>query len=157
MRNVIGDAQADGSGATDLGAGIARLGGIVRRRGAVVIISDFLSTDGWEHSLKALAVRQDVLAIEVVDPRELDLPRVGVLRVVDPETGRLREVQTNSRKVRAAYRAAAANQRSQIAATLRAAGTDHLVLRTDGDWLTDIVKFVALRRERLDHRKRARG
>lgn len=155
MRNVIGDAQADGTGATDLGAGLSRLGGIVRRRGLVVIISDFLTSDGWQYPLKALAARQDVLAIEVVDPRELDLPRVGVLRVVDPETGQLREVQTNSRKVRNAYRAAAANQRSQIATTLRSAGTDHLVLSTGGDWLTDVVKFVALRRERLDHRKRA--
>ncbi len=157
MRHVIGDAQADGTGATDLGAGISRLGGIIRRRGLAIIISDFLTTGRWEEPLKALGARQDVLAIEVVDPRELDLPRVGVLRVVDPETGQLREVQTNSRKVRRAYRDAAAGQRAQISSALRSAGADHLVLRTDGDWLTDLVKFVAQRRDRMDHRKRAQS
>ena len=103
--------------------------------------------DGWERPLRGLAARHEVLAVEVVDPRELDLPDVGVLELVDPETGAQREVQT-ARDLRERYAAAAGAQRQEIARRVRAAGADHLVLRTDRDWLLDIVRFVSRRKER---------
>ena len=56
----------------------------------------------WERACAGLSVRHEVLAIEVVDPRELDLPEVGLLTVVDPETGDVRDVHTSSR-LRARY------------------------------------------------------
>ena len=133
------------AGTTDLGAAVARLLVPPRRRGLVVVVSDFLSTDGWDKPLRALASRHEVLAIEVVDPRELELPPVGMLTVVDPETGRTREVPTN-RRTRDRYARAADEQRSDIAARLRRAGAAHLQLRTDRDWVLDIVRFVAARR-----------
>jgi uncharacterized protein (DUF58 family) len=86
----------------------------------------------------------------VVDPRELELPPVGVLALVDPETGRRREVQTASGKLRARYAEAAAGQRRDIARSIRAAGSDHLLLRTDRDWLGDLLRFVVLRRARVE-------
>ncbi|TQS39934.1 DUF58 domain-containing protein [Cryptosporangium phraense] len=131
-----------------------------RRRGQAVVISDFLTDDivqteasdpSWERPLKKLAVRHDVLAIEIVDPRELSLPAVGVLTVVDPETGAVHEVSTDA-KVRTAYAEAAASQREAIAGALRRAGAAHLRLSTDSDWLLDIVRFVAAQR-----RGRSRG
>jgi uncharacterized protein (DUF58 family) len=93
-----------------------------------------------------------VLAIEVLDPRELELPAVGVLTVVDPETGTVHEVQTSQRALREQYAQAAADQRTAIAGALRRAGAAHLRLRTDSDWLLDIVRFVAAQR-----RGRSRG
>jgi prepilin-type processing-associated H-X9-DG protein len=155
LRGAIAGGQADGAGMTDLALGLRRLGGVVRRRGMIVVISDFLTTPGWVEPLRGMATRHEVLAIEVVDPRELELPRVGMLRLVDPETGALRDVQTNNRGVRERYARAAREQRAATAATLRGSGVDHLVLRTDGDWLIDIVRFVALRRDRLAQRQRA--
>jgi uncharacterized protein (DUF58 family) len=98
--------------------------------------------------LRALAARHQVLAIEVLDPRELTLPDVGVLRLVDPETGRLLDVNTRSKALRERYAAAAASQRAQIAASVRRAGASHLQLRTDRDWLVDIVRHVAATRLR---------
>jgi uncharacterized protein (DUF58 family) len=136
------------SGTTDLAESLARLAALHRRRGLAVVISDFLAPAGWDHALRRLSTRHETLAIEVVDPRELELPAVGVLALVDPETGQRREVQTSSAKLRARYAAAAAEQRADIAAAIRGAGADHLQLRTDRDWLTDLVRFVALRRER---------
>jgi uncharacterized protein (DUF58 family) len=124
-----------------------------RRRGLVAIASDFL--DGstgpaeqppWERALRALTVRHQLLAIEVVDPRELELPAAGLVTFADPETGRRVEVQTSSRKVRQQYATAAAAQRARIAASLRHAGAAHLQLRTDRDWITDIVTFVLTQR-----------
>src|SRR4029077_18152526 len=88
----------------------------------------------------------DVLAVEVVDPRELALADVGVLQLVDPETGRVYEVQTSDVKLRERYAAAATAQRESIAKELRASGADHLVLRTDADWLLALVQFVTSRR-----------
>jgi uncharacterized protein (DUF58 family) len=142
--------RGDGGGDTDLGAAIDRLGAVTRRRGLHVIVSDFLGPGNWQDPLGRLSTRHDTLAVEILDPREVELPSVGVLTLVDPETGRAREVQTASPKLRARYAEAAAAQRQGIATAIRAAGADHLVLRTDRDWLGDLVRFVTLRRKRVD-------
>ena len=139
---------ADGTGSTDLAAGIDLLLRPPRRRGLAVVVSDFLSAGGWERPLRALATRHQVLAIEVVDPRELELPNVGYLTVVDPETGRLREIQTARPALRARYAEAAAAERKEIAASIRRAGAQHLILRTDRDWIRDIVEFVVTTKRR---------
>jgi uncharacterized protein (DUF58 family) len=134
-------------GRADLGELIDMLNRPPRRRGVAVVISDFMApVDGWSRPIRKLAVRHDVLAIEVVDPRELELPDVGVLALADPETGELHEVQTSDAKLRARYAEAAAEQRGAIARALRAAGAAHLRLRTDTDWLLDMVRFVAAQR-----------
>ena len=138
-------AGADPAGTTALGAALARLLVPPRRRGLVVVISDFLSADAWDGPMRALATRHEMLAIEVVDPRELELPAVGVLTVVDPETGQTREVST-SRRTRERYARAAGEQRADIAARLRQAGVAHLQLRTDRDWVLDVVRFVSARK-----------
>jgi uncharacterized protein (DUF58 family) len=134
-------------GRTDLGDLIDRLNRPPRRRGVAVIISDFLApVESWSRPVRKLGVRHDVLAIEVVDPRELELPDVGVLTLADPETGALHEVQTADPALRARYAEAAGQQRGEIARALRAAGAAHLRLRTDTDWLLDVVRFVAAQR-----------
>jgi uncharacterized protein (DUF58 family) len=134
-------------GRADLGALVDLLNRPPRRRGVAVVISDFLTPPAeWGRPLRKLGVRHDVLAIEIVDPRELELPDVGVLVLTDPETGATHEVQTADPRLRARYAAAAAAQRSAIAYELRAAGAQHLRLRTASDWLLDIVKFVAAQR-----------
>jgi uncharacterized protein (DUF58 family) len=134
-------------GPVDLGALVGELTRPPRRRGLAVVISDFLAPpEQWARPVRRLAVRHDVLAIEVLDPRELALPDVGVLELVDPETGAVHQVQTSSRALRQRYAEAAGQQRAGIAAALRRAGAGHLRLRTDSDWLADIVRFVAARR-----------
>jgi uncharacterized protein (DUF58 family) len=139
---------ADGTGRTRLAAAIDRVAMLHRRRGLVVVISDFLASDDWSRSLARLAVRHDTLAVEIIDPRELELPDVGIITVVDPETGRRREIQTSSAKLRARYAEGAAAQRGRNASEIRQSSADHLVLRTESDWFDDLVRFVSLRRER---------
>jgi uncharacterized protein (DUF58 family) len=134
-------------GRTDLGELVEALNRPVRRRGVAAVISDFLvDPRQWERPLRRLAVRHDVLAVEILDPRELELPDVGVLSVADPETGLVHDVHTSDARLRQRYAAAAAAQRHAIAAGIRAAGASHLRLRTDSDWLLDIVRFVAAAR-----------
>ena len=137
-------------GPVTLGRGLEQLRRPPRRRGLVAVVSDFLGTpvEEWERPLRALSGRHEVLAVEVVDPRELELPDVGLLRLVDPESGRLLDVSTRSRKLRSRYAAAAAEQRAAIAAALRRAHAHHLPLRTDRDWLLDVVRYAAEARRR---------
>ncbi|GAA2091442.1 DUF58 domain-containing protein [Actinomadura alba] len=140
-------AAPGGRAAASLGAGAQLLGRTTGRRGLVVVVSDFLEpVESWERPLRLLAGRHQVLAVEVLDPRELTLPDVGLLTVVDPETGRRREIPTAARRLRERYAAAAAEQRTAIATAVRRTGAAHLRLRTDGDWMRDIVAHVLARR-----------
>jgi uncharacterized protein (DUF58 family) len=135
------------AGRTDLGELIDALNKPPRRRGLAAVISDFLvPQEQWERPLRLLAVRHDVLAVEILDPRELELPDVGILALADPETGIRHEVNTSDRRLRDKYAQAAAAQRMAVARAIRAAGAQHLRLRTDSDWLLDIVRFVAAAR-----------
>jgi uncharacterized protein (DUF58 family) len=146
LHQLLTAPRAEGAGDTDLASGIQRIGALMSRRGLAVVISDFLGPSTWETPLRLLGVRHEVVVVEVIDPRELELPDVGLLLLVDPETGWVREVQTSDAGLRARYAAAAAEQRQAIAAALRRAGAAHLVLRTDRDWLRDLVLFMVLRR-----------
>lgn len=138
-----------GPAGPDLAAAIAALDRQHRRRGLRLVVSDFLDADtGWEGALRRLAARHQVLAVEVVDPRELELPDVGLLALVDPETGRRREVWTGRRATRTRYAEAAAEHRLAVRTPLRRAGADHLVLRTDRDWIRDLARYATDRRRR---------
>ena len=156
LHRVVKAAQHPAEGSADLALGLRRMGSTMQRRGLAVVVSDFLSPPGWELPLRGLAGRHETLAIEIIDPRELELPDLGVIDLVDPESGQVFEVQTSDRDVRERFAAAAAEQRAQVAAAIRRAGADHLVLRTDRDWLLDLVRFVAWRRERIDALARVR-
>lgn len=134
------------TGAADLSAGLREAGRVARRRGLVVVVSDFLDGGTWEKPLAVLARRHDVLCVETVDPRELELPDIGTVTVIDTETGRKRWVNTSSVGTRVRFAEAATEQRAQIRGRIRAVGADHVVLRTDRDWVADIVRHVAGRR-----------
>ncbi len=154
-----GSRPVEGPGPS-LAEGIAALATPPRRRGLVVVISDLVGPLGeepsWARPLRQLTQRHDVVVAEVVDPRELELPNAGVLRLVDPETGRHLEVATSDRRIRERYAAAAAARRTGYAEAVRRAGAGHFVVRTDRDWLPDLAGHLAARR-RLRAAGRAPG
>jgi uncharacterized protein (DUF58 family) len=132
------------------------------RRGLRVVISDFLDSgrtrDGepeWARPMRRLSARHQVIAVEIIDPRELDLPAVGPVMMSDPESGEVREIIL-SRRVRARYAEAAAAQRARTRDTIRGCGVAHLVLRTDRDWISDVARF-ALQQRRVAGRARPQG
>jgi uncharacterized protein (DUF58 family) len=140
--------------AVDLAAGLERFHREHPRPGLRVVVSDFLDPSlDWSQPVRRLASRHQVLAVEVVDPRELELPDVGLLAVVDPETGARREVWTGRRGLRSRYAAAAAAHRLEVRTALRRAGAEHLVLRTDRDWVADVARFAAVQRRRARARR----
>lgn len=152
LRKIALTPRAPEAGPHDLARLLESVRRPPRRRGLVAVLSDFLDAapEGaplpWERSLRGLAGRHQLLAVEVVDPRELELAPAGLVTFVDPESGRQLEVQTSDAVVRLRYAAAAAAQRERIAVALRHAGAAHLQLRTDRDWVNDIVRFVIARR-----------
>ena len=153
LRRIATTPHAASAGGKDLTALLESLRRPQRRRGLVAVVSDFLegSTDNgplpWERPLRGLSERHQLLGVEVLDPREIELPSAGLVTFVDTETGRQLEVQTSDPKLRARYAAAAATQRQRIATGLRHSGAAHLQLRTDRDWITDVVRFVVARRK----------
>jgi uncharacterized protein (DUF58 family) len=118
-----------------------------RRRGMVVVISDFLGPTNWMRPLRAIAGRHEVLGIEIIDPRDVELPDVGDVILQDPESGVTREFTIDA-KLRDDFATAAQGHRAEVARTLRRCGAPLLTLRTDRDWIADVVRFVASNRRR---------
>ncbi|PSK65518.1 hypothetical protein B0E53_02522 [Micromonospora sp. MH33] len=168
LRALLGAPRTDGHRdlpPPTLADGLDGLQRVATRRGLVVVVSDFLdglpddpdAAPAWEPVLRRLAVRHQVLAVEVTDPRELELPDVGLVTLVDPETGRHREVWTGDPALRERYAQAAAAQRDQVRHALRRSGATHLALRTDRDWSADIVRHVHTQRRLAAAPAAARG
>ncbi len=134
-------------GDESLGEALHRLAGPGHRGGLAVVVSDLL-VSGWADSLRSVTLRHETLVIEVVDPRELELPRVGLIELADRRTGRVVEVDTRKRSVRERYAEAGRQRLAEHARAVRAARAEHLVLRTDRDWVLDLAKFVDRRRRR---------
>jgi uncharacterized protein (DUF58 family) len=139
LRQESGDGRV---GATSLGEALRRTGALARQRSVVIVVSDFRGPLDWRRPLLELAGRHDVIALEIRDPREQELPNAGVLWLVDPETGRQVRADTRSARLRARFAAAAAAERAEVARTLAAAGARHVVLSTSGDWLRSLAMFL---------------
>jgi uncharacterized protein (DUF58 family) len=135
-------------GATELGAALRRTGSLATQRAIVIVVSDFRGPRDWRRPLVELAGRHEVVAVEVRDPREQELPDAGVLWLVDPETGRQVRADTRSAKLRARFAAAAEAERAEVARTLTSAGARHVVLSTSGDWLRNLAVFLRRGRPR---------
>jgi uncharacterized protein (DUF58 family) len=127
-------------------ASLRFLSAAAARGGLVVIVSDFRGPRDWQHALAPVAARSHVLAIEIRDPREDDLPDIGELTLVDAETGREVRIDTSSRTLRERFNQAAAGERSSLAAELRRLGAAHVVLSTSGSWLRSLAGQLRLQR-----------
>jgi uncharacterized protein (DUF58 family) len=133
-------------GATSLGAALERTFKYARQTAHLSILTDLRGPIDWAIPLARLAARHDVLVIEMRDPREDELPNVGELALVDPETGRQLRVDTRSKRLRERFAKAAADDRARQVAAVRRAGAEHLVLPTEGEWLKPLLAAMARRR-----------
>jgi uncharacterized protein (DUF58 family) len=159
----VADRPREGIPPVGLADALDTLGRRHRRPGIRVVVSDLLDPAGqverpfdWEDPLRRLAARHDVVVLEVVDPRELELPDVGHLVLVDPETGRRRDVPTGDGRLRHRYAEVAAAQRRAVAAAVRSCGAAHVRLHTERDWVADLARAVHSRRTTPARRRRIR-
>lgn len=140
--------RRDGVGQTDLVAALRQVRAFARRRSLILVVSDFLVPDGWQTALGPLAQRHEVVAVRLRDPREPEIPDVGLVTLEDPETGGQLLVDTGDRRLRERFAVAAAAQDERISADLARAGVDHLVLATDEDLVPALVRFLTARKYR---------
>ena len=105
----------------------------------MIVISDFLD-EGVAEQVRLLAVDHHVLAVEIADRLDCELPDVGRITFVDPETGRCHRVHTGSSTVRDAFAEAAQAQRQELETSLRSAGAGPLRLDTGSNWLAHLVE-----------------
>ena len=121
---------------------LARAFKLSKLPGLVVVISDFRDQRGWERALGALRLRHSVVAIEVGDPAESELPDVGRLALVDPESGELVRVDSSNRRLRERFAALERERREHVATELRRLGVKHIALSTDQDWLVELGRRI---------------
>ncbi|MEB3198185.1 MAG: DUF58 domain-containing protein [Candidatus Sericytochromatia bacterium] len=122
------------------------------RRCVVFFISDFLS-DGYERPLRLLATRHDLVPVSVLDPRERQLPEVGLVRLRDPETGQVAVVDTSDPAAREAYQVTVAAHLAASVAFFQRLGCDHLALVTDQGCLKPLLRFFRARQGRRSRRR----
>jgi uncharacterized protein (DUF58 family) len=142
-RTLALGAAADGTrDPRALADALQRVDRLARLPGLVCVISDFRDQRGWTGPLGVLRARHSVIAVEVGDPREDEIPDVGRLAVVDPETGRLLDVDTSHRGLRERFAAIERERRERLVAELRRLRVDHVRLRTDQDWLAELGRVL---------------
>lgn len=145
LRRIATTPHASDGVRGDLRGAIESLRRPQRKRGLAVVISDFLGDIDWQRSLRAISGRHDLLGVEVLDPLDLALPDVGDVVLHDPETGHTREFSVTP-ALRTDFARAAQEHRLQVEQELRSCGAPVMALRTDRDWIADVVRFVSTRR-----------
>jgi uncharacterized protein (DUF58 family) len=118
----------------------------IRKRSLVFIISDFISLPGWDRPIQLLNQRHDLIPVRMYDPREVELPDVGVVVMEDSESGEQLYVDTRDKKFRSRFKRAAEHREEELSQTFRRAGMDALSLSTEGDLVQAILRFSLLRK-----------
>lgn len=131
---------------TDVNGALEYLGKVTPRRVVAFLISDFLDS-GYEDSLKVAARKHDLTVVTITDPREEELPRVGMIELQDAETGETIIVDTSDRRLLEDFRAESRRERSELQALLRSAGAGEIAIRTDRPYVDSIIRFFKSREQ----------
>lgn len=121
---------------------------VMKRRSVVFVVSDFISTPGWERPLALLAQRHEIVAVRIYDPLEMEMPDVGLLVIQDAETGEQVFVDTHDRGFRRRFATVATAREEALRDAFAAAGVDALELATDDDLVDALMRFSDLRKRR---------
>lgn len=136
---------------TDIANATDYLNKMLAHKTIIFLVSDFMAPN-IERPLKLLAQRHDVVAVTVEDPSELELPDIGLARLIDPETGETIDIDTSDPKVREAYDWNVNDEREQRKHLLRRLAIDEVMVRTDGSIVEPLFRFFRAR----ETRKRSR-
>lgn len=142
VRELI-EFKPEGRG-TDITGALRYLNNVIKKRSIAFLVSDLMSA-GYEDALKIANRRHDLVVLRTSDPREQELPNVGLVRFEDPETGELRWVDTGSRSVRSAYRAAALKHQQRTRETLKRSGVDHATISTNEGYVRPLMRLFKQR------------
>jgi len=148
LHKLLSRPEATNAQATDLGAFLRAAARFIPRRSLVFVVSDFISTPGWEKSLAHLTQRHETIAVRLYDPLEMDLPDLGMIVMRDAETGEQLFVDTHHRGFRRRFAALARAREKQLLSAFQQAGVDTLELCTGDDLADAVLRFADLRKRR---------
>ncbi len=147
MRDML-DFKPAGHG-TDIPGALKSMRTLLRRRALIFLVSDFLAPisgdTGFDRPLRRLAIRHEVIAVKLNDPRDREMPSVGVMRTIDPESGRQDWIDTSSRRIRRALADRAAAQDAALNTALRRAKVDRIDIATNRPFGPDLARYFELR------------
>ena len=150
LERIVGRLQSEprqpARGTTSLEVVLSTLPRLARRPAMIVLVSDFLVADGWAERLRGLARRHELVAVRIQDPRELDLPDIGIVTFEDPETGSQLTVDTGDARLRERFARAAAEKAATTDRLLAACGVEVLVVGTDVSLTHAMARFLDARR-----------
>ncbi|MCB5265139.1 MAG: DUF58 domain-containing protein [Candidatus Cloacimonetes bacterium] len=132
---------------TSLSAACEYAGKILKKRAVIFLLSDFLDS-GYEKQMAILAKKHDLIALQVLDDSELELPKAGVLRFVDPETGHSEYINTANAKLRQAYKASIQQEQEKLKTTLKAMGCDYMLFKNSDSFVRVLRQFFVQRSRR---------
>ncbi len=133
---------------TDLSVALELLGHVARRKAVAFLVSDFIA-DEYERPLRIAAARHDLIPIQVSDPREEELPDVGLALLEDLETGDVIEVDTSDPGVRKAYQRRVARQKQEREELFRRLSVDSITVQTDRDYVRPLNDLFRRRAKRM--------
>lgn len=148
MNDLLKQPKLPNAPMTNLAALLDKAGRTIQRRSLVFIVSDFISTPGWETPLNLLVQKHETLAIRLFDPREIDLPDLGLVVMEDSETGEQMYIDTSDKKFRQRFKQAAQKREYEMNVHFKRAGVDVLQISTEDDIVREIVRFAMLRKQR---------
>ncbi len=134
--------------ATDLADFLKTALSVINRRSIVFVLSDFISTPGWEKPLGVMARRNELLAVRLFDPLEMELPDMGLFVMQDAETGEQVFVDTHNKGFRKRFAAAAEKREYDLRTAFGRAGVDAIEMSTEDDVLDSLMRFAHLRKQR---------
>lgn len=134
--------------ATDMATALEYLSRVIKRKSTVFLISDFL-TEKFEKALHIANKKHDIIAMSITDPREVTLPNVGLIDLVDAETGEMVTVDTGHAEVRKRFYDSTGNHRAELKKLFRSIGVDHIDILTDRSYVEPITRFFKMREKRM--------
>ena len=138
---------------TNIGFTLDSFSRLFKRRAVVFLISDFLD-QGYEHQMKVVGGRHDLIAVSLSDPLEYTLPRVGLVELEDAETGERFLLDTDSDEAREAYRAVWTKKEDSLRSLCSSAGIDHIRIFSGEDYVRPLARFFIERERRFKVRSR---
>lgn len=133
---------------TDIDGVLKYLNNVTTRRAVTFIVSDFFAKD-FKRSLSIANKKHDIVAVTITDPREMELPDVGIIELVDAESAKPFSLDTSNRRLRETYSSRSRRMAQERSRLFGSAGVDHIDIRTDKPYIEEFVKFFRKRERRI--------
>lgn len=143
IRDLI-DFEPEGKG-TDIEQALKYFNNVIKKRCTAFLLSDFISNNSFENALKIANRKHDVIALRLFDKAEEELPNIGLVPVLDAETGTYQWVNTSSSEVQKEYRIEALKRNDMLNSTFRKSGVDHATIGTHEDYVKPLMNLFKRR------------